>query len=138
MGTYLHTRGTIMKDGHKLEKFLGVLEFKHETLADTLEYIKGLWGMTKNYVQSASDLFGSIQAKSTDASVKNLAIITSMGVGATLISLFTQKPPSFTMVGALYFLILAVIGYGTDRVMKMIYARKMYSIHDTKAAKDIS
>jgi hypothetical protein len=138
MGTYLHTRGSIIKGNRDLEKFLGVLEFKHETLADTLEYIRGLWGMTKNYVQSASDLFGSIQAKSTDASVKNLAVITSMGVGATLISLFTQKPPSFTMVGALYFLILAAIGYGTDRVMKMIYSRRMYGIHEAKVAKDIS
>lgn len=138
MGTYLRTRGAIMKSAHDLEKFIGVLEFKHETLADTLEYIKDLWGMTKNYVQSAADLFGSIQAKSTESSVKNLAIITSMGVGATLINLFTQKPPQLTMVGAVYFLILAFIGYATDKVMKMIYARKMYAIHDTKVVKDIS
>ncbi len=138
MGTYLRTRGSMMKENHDLEKFFGVLEFKHETLADTLEYIKGLWGMTKNYVQSAADLFGSIQAKSTEGSVKNLAIITSMGVGATLISLFTQKPPQFTTVGAVYFLILAFIGYATDKVMKAIYSRKMYGIHDTKIAKDIA
>jgi hypothetical protein len=138
MDTYLHTRGSILKDSRGLEKFLDVLEFKHETLADTLEYIKGLWGMTKNYVQSASDLFGGIQAKSTESSVKNLAIITAMGVGATLISLFTQKPPQFTMVGALYFLILAFIGYATDRIIKSIYAHKMYAIHDAKVTKDIS
>jgi uncharacterized membrane protein YoaK (UPF0700 family) len=94
--------------------------------------------MTKNYVQSALDLFGSIQAKSTESSVKNLAIITSMGVGATLISLFTQKPPSFTMVGALYFLILAAIGYATDKTMKTIYSRRMYAIRDAKVAKDIA
>jgi len=138
MGTYLKTRGTIIKDNRDLEKFLGVLEFKHETLADTLEYVKDIWGMTKNYVQSALDLFGSIQAKSTESSVKNLAIITSMGVGATLISLFTQKPPSFTMVGALYFLILAAIGYATDKTMKTIYSRRMYAIRDAKVAKDIA
>ncbi len=138
MDTYLRTRESIMKGDRNLDKFLGVLEFKYETLADTLEYIKDIWSMTKNYVQSASDLFGSIQAKSTDSSVKNLAIITSMGVGATLISLFTQKPPSFTMVGALYFLILAFIGYATDKIMKTVYSRKMYTIHDAKIAKDIS
>jgi hypothetical protein len=138
MGTYLATRGSIMKGNRDLEKFLGVLEFKHETLADTLEYIKNIWSMTKNYVQSAADLFGGIQAKATESSVKNLAIITSMGVGATLISLFTQAPPKFTEIGALYFLILAAIGYATNTVMKAIYARKMYGIHDTKVAKDIS
>jgi hypothetical protein len=138
MGAYLKTRGTIMKGNAELEKFMDVLAFKHETLADTLEYIKYLWTMTKNYVQSAVDLFGSIQAKSTESSVKNLAIITSMGVGATLISLFTQKLPQFTAVGALYFLILATIGYATDKIMKNIYSRKMYTIHEAKIAKDIT
>lgn len=138
MGAYLRTRGAIIKGNPALAKFLGVLEYKHETLADTLEYVKSLWTMTKNYVQSAVDLFGGIQAKSTESSVKNLAIITSMGVGATLISLFTQKPPSFTLVGGLYFLILALIGYATDKIMKKIYSRKMYAIREAKIAKDIS
>lgn len=138
MGAYLKTRGTIMKGDRELEKFMSVLDFKHETLADTLEYIKYLWTMTKNYVQSAADLFGSIQAKSTESSVKNLAIITSMGVGATLISLFTQKPPQFTAVGALYFIILATIGYATDKIMKKIYSHKMYTIREAKIAKDIT
>jgi hypothetical protein len=138
MSSYLHTRGAIIKGNRELDKLIGVLEYKHETLADTLEYTKGLWGMTKNYVQSAADLFGGIQAKSTESSVKNLAIITSMGVGATLINLFTQKPPQFTAVGALYFLILASIGYATDKIMKRIYSRKMYTIRDAKVAKDIS
>jgi uncharacterized membrane protein YoaK (UPF0700 family) len=114
-----------------------VLEFKHETLSDTLDYVKGIWGMTKNYVNSALELFASIQAKSTESSVKNLAVITSMGVGATLIGLFTQKPPTFTTTGAIYFIILAVIGYVTDRSLKYFYARRMYKIKDTQLAKDL-
>jgi hypothetical protein len=137
MGTYLATREAIAKGDRGMKEFLDVLDFKHETLADTLAYIKEIWVMTKNYVSSALDLFAGIQAKSTESSVKNLAIITSMGVGATLISLFTQKPPQFTFVGALYFLILAAVGYGTDRIMKIIYSRKKYGIHDTGLAKDI-
>ena len=60
-----------------------------------------------------------------------------MGVGATLISLFTQKPPQFTLMGALYFVILAAIGYATDRAMRFIYFRRKYGIHDAKLAKDI-
>lgn len=137
MGTYLKTRGNIAKSDPEMARFLGIIEFKHETLADTLEYVKNIWGMTKNYVQSALDLFGGIQAKATESSVKNLAIITSMGVGGTLIGLFTQKPPSFTLVGAMYFVILAVIGYATDRIIKLVYAKKMYGIREAKLAKDI-
>jgi hypothetical protein len=138
MSSYLKTRGAIVKGHPELEKFAGVLEYKHETLADTLDYVKNLWLMTKNYVGAASELFGSIQAKSTEGSVKNLTVITSMGVGATLISLFTQKLPSFTLAGLGYFLALAAIGYATDRIMRTINARKTYAINEAKIDKNIS
>jgi hypothetical protein len=137
MDTYLHTRESIAKDNKKLDAFIGVLEFKHETLGDTLSYVKHIWAMTKNYVTSALELFASIQAKSTEASVKNLAVITSMGVGATLIGLFTQKLPTFTKAGVIYFVMLVIIGYMTDQIMKLIYARRKYKIKDVKLAKDI-
>ncbi len=125
MGSYLRTRESAMKSDEGMAKFVGVLEFKHETLADTHAYIKDLWAMTRNYVGSALDLFGGIQAKSTESSVKNLSIITSIGVGATIIGLFTQQPPKINMLGLGYFTILAVVGYVTDRIMKRIYARRM-------------
>ena len=63
MGTYLATRGEIAKSDHNLREFLEVLDFKHETLADTLAYIKEIWGMTKNYVATALDLFGASRRK---------------------------------------------------------------------------
>ena len=60
-----------------------------------------------------------------------------MGVGATLISLFTQKAPDFTLFGVIYFLILAFIGYATNKIMGMIYSNRMYKIKDVEVAKDI-
>lgn len=137
MGTYIKTRDSIVKTNKGLAKFLDVLDFKYETLADTLEYIKDIWHMTKNYVNSALDLFGSLQARSTESSVRNLTVVTSMGVGATLIGLFSQKLPEFQISGAVYFLVVAFIGYVANRIMKTISLRRMYKISDVEIAKDI-
>jgi hypothetical protein len=137
MGTYISTRESIVKSDPEMDKFLDVLQFKYETLKNTLSYIKDIWEMTKNYVDSALKLFSSIQAKSTEFSVKNLTIITSMGVGATLMGLFSQKAPSFSLFGIGYFIILVVIGYSANKIMKAISMKRMYKIKDVKVVKDI-
>lgn len=138
MGVYINTRSKVITSSPEMEKFIDVLEFKYETLADTLNYIKGIWVMTKNYVSSALDLFSDLQSKATNSSIKNLTVITSMGVGATLLGLFTKSAPTFTVFGLMYFAVLAVTGYSVNKIMKTIYINKSYSINDTKVDKNIS
>jgi len=137
MGTYIHTRETIFKNKTSLVSFANILRFRYESLSDTLEYIKDLWTMTKNYVSSAVKLFESLQAQSTNNSIQSLTVVTSMGVGASIIGLFSQKLPTFTTFGMLYFLALACVGYTTNRVMKSIAMKKMYKIKDVEIAKNI-
>ncbi len=136
MSAYLKTRESVATKDERMKEFEGVLEFKHETLGDTLAYVKEIWAMTKNYVDSARDLFSRIQAKSTEASVKNLAIITSMGVAATLIGLFKQKF-EFTISGVGYFVAIAVIGWLADKVMRRVAENRMYKIEEAQVAKDL-
>jgi hypothetical protein len=138
MGSYIKTREVVFKESPERAKFVDVLQFKYEALRNTSAYIQELWTMTSRYVDTTLKLFESIQAKSTEASVKNLAVITAVGVGATLIGLFTQKKPEFTSFGMLYFILLLVVGYSADKLLKWIYRRRMYTIRDIKAAKDIS
>jgi len=139
MSTYLHTREHIVKNDKELKGFLLLLEYRYETLGDTLTYIQHIWAMTKNYVNSALDLFSSLQAQATQNSVKNLTVVTSMGVGATLIGLFTTNSiPKFTIFGIGYFLALAVIGYGADKVTTGFYKRKEYDISDTEYDRNIT
>src|SRR3989344_5406556 len=57
MGTYLKTRQKLT-DLKQVDEYLNPLfQFKFETLANTHEYIKHLWDMTKNYLKSALELF---------------------------------------------------------------------------------
>lgn len=133
MGTYLHTRESIVQSDKRMKPFAEILQFKHETLGDTLDYIKEIWGMTKNYVDSAFSLFSDLQAQATQRSVENLTIVTSMGVGATLIGLFTvSEAPSITLFGVGYFFILAAIGYGANTLMKRIAMRRQYEISEVE------
>jgi hypothetical protein len=138
MGVYLRTRGAIAASDENLNKFRDTLNYKHETMGDTLEYIKDIWVLTQRYVSSAAQIFNDLQAKSTNTSVQNLTVVTSMGVGATLIGLFSKNSaPTFTMFGLGYFVALAVLGYSVNRFMKWYALQKKYPIKDTELAKEI-
>ena len=50
-------------------------QFKFETLLDTHEYIKHLWGMTKNYLTSAIEIFSELQAKSTKIPFRHYSLL---------------------------------------------------------------
>jgi len=72
------------------------------------------------------------------ASVKNLTIVTSMGVGATLIGLVkTTTLPQFTLVGVGYFFGLALLGYLVNKALNWWAKRKKYGIKNTDLATDI-
>lgn len=137
MDTFIETRAKVVARDAALRRFIGVLQFKHETLLDTQAYIQDIWTMTKQYVGSSLDLFSELQAKSTERTVKNLAVVTSMGVGATLIGLFTMKIPSFTIDGVVYFLIVVGVGYAADKIITYVYHRRRYKIRDVEIKKDI-
>lgn len=137
MNTYITTREKIAKNDKELTEFLEVSGYRYETLKDTLIYIQHLWKMTKNYVDQAKSLFDNLSQDVTKNSLDNLTIVTSMGVGASLIGLFTESAPSFTIFGVIYFFALAIIGYSVNKIMNHIARRKNYHISDIEYDKNI-
>lgn len=138
MDTYLHTREQIAQSDSRLKDFSFVIEYRYETLGNTLEYVQDIWKMTGKYVDSALELFTDLRAKATQGSVKDLAIITSMGVGATLIGLITKdEAPVVTIAGIGYFAILVIVGYGANKSLKWSARRKNYKISDVEFDKNI-
>ncbi len=137
MSTYITTREKIAKSDEDLTEFLAIQGYRYETLKDTLTYIQHLWNMTKNYVNSAKSLFSDLESKVTEKSIGNLTIVTSMGVGASLIGLFTNSAPTFTSFGVFYFFILAIIGYSVNKLMKFISKNRKYHIQDIEYDKNI-
>ena len=137
MSTYLPTREKIAKGDKELAEFLAISGYRYETLKDTLDYIKSLWTMTKNYVVSAQKLFNDLQSDITNKSISNLTIVTSMGVGASLIDLFTSSRPSFSLFGIIYFFALAIIGWCVNKIMSVIAKNRIYEVNDIEYDKDI-
>ena len=137
MDTYLSTREKITRNSDGVNEFLGTFGYRYETLKNTLSYIKQLWSMTKNYVNSAMKLFDNLSNDITSKSISNLTIVTSMGVGASLLDLFTESAPTFSSFGFLYFFILALIGYIVNKVMSKISEKRKYEISDIEYDKNI-
>ncbi|MCM1370300.1 MAG: hypothetical protein NC181_00145 [Clostridium sp.] len=137
MSTYLPTREKIAKNDKELSEFLAISGYRYETLKDTLDYIKHLWSMTKNYVSSAQKLFNDLQGEITNKSIGSLTIVTSMGVGASLIDLFTESEPSFSVFGFIYFFALALVGFLVNKAMDKIARKRKYEINDIEYDKDI-
>ncbi len=138
MGTYLHTRERIVKSDENLKSFLGLLEYRYETLGDTLAYLQQLWTMTKNYVNFSLDLFKSLQDQATQNSIKNLTVVTSIGVGGTLLALLLKTDvPHVTAIGVAYLLGMLLFAYGSDKLIKWFYIRKSYEVSDIDYDKNI-
>lgn len=137
MSTYISTREKIAKSDKDLAEFLAISGYRYETLRDTLDYIKYLWNMTKNYVSSAQKLFDSIKQDVTSKSVDSLTIVTSMSAGASIIGLLTETAPEFTVFGVIYFFILAILGWSSTKILGAISSRRKYEVSDIEYDKDI-
>lgn len=137
MSTYIPTREKIAKSDTELAEFLEISGYRYETLRDTLAYIQYLWTMTQNYVTAAQKQFASIKADVTSKSVNSLTIVTSMSAGAAILGLFQKSKPEFTVFGVMYFFILALIGWGSQKLLTYISKKQKYSVTDVEYEKNI-
>lgn len=137
MGSYISTREKIAKNDKELAEFLIISGYRYETLRDTLDYIKQIWSMTKEYVSSAQKLFSGLKQDVTSNSINSLTIVTSMSAGVSIITLLTKTQPEFTTFGLIYFFLLAFIVLIANKTLSFIARKKKYSINDTEYDKDI-
>ena len=124
MSSYISTREKIAKSDSELEEFLRISGYRYETLRDTLDYIKQIWNMTKDYVSSAQKLFNGLKQDVTSNSINSLTIVTSMSAGVSIIGLLTKTEPKFTTFGFAYFILLALIVFMANKVLNFIEYEK--------------
>ena len=138
MPAYVKTRQKIT-DVEKIDDYLQPLfQFKFETLLDTHEYIKHLWGMTKNYLTSAIEIFSELQAKSTKNTISSLQLITTIGVVAGILGYLGKDTlPKFTSIGLIYFSLLMVMTWIINGIVSKFFKNKKYNIKGQDIEKDI-
>ena len=137
MNTYIKTREKIAKSDNSLTESLDLIGYRYETLTNTVSYMQQIWQMTKNYLSQAEKLFNGLESQITEKSIGNLTIVSAMGVGASLIDLFTESAPSFSAFGVIYFFILAIVGWSVNKIMIKISENRKFEIQDIEYDKNI-
>lgn len=119
MGIYMETRSAIVDKSKTAEKIHDILEFRYDNLKNSLDYIKSLWSMTKQYLDSTIAMLTEINSMSTRNSVDTLTVITSVGViGGILTFLARTDRPTVTENGLLYLGILLSGSFLINRVLR--------------------
>jgi hypothetical protein len=115
-----------------------VLQFRYTNLEHTHDYIKSLWSMTQQYVDSAIQIMTEINAQSTKTSVQALTVISSLGVVAGIINyLALPKLPKFSHTGGEYFLTLVLVALILNGLVVLIYSLARYRINAVLLTKDL-
>ena len=136
MGAYISTREKIAKDDKGLIEFLSISGYRYETLKNTLDYMKQIWKMTKDYVQSAQKLFDGLKRDVSNKSLNSLTLVTSMTAGSSIITVLT-KEPVFTAFGLSFAIVLAIVVFSTNKFLNYISKNRQYKISDEEYDKEI-
>lgn len=129
MSSYVKTRATITKE-QKIESYLNQLfQYKFETLIDTHSYIKEIWRMTKDYLNTALSTINNLQGESTKETISSLRLITTIGVVAGIFGYLSKTSlPEVTLMGLVYFVLLLILTWLINKSVGMIYSNLKYRI----------
>ncbi len=132
MDSYLAVRESVVLRHQGDTELYQALHYKYASLKSTLDYVNDLWTMTKNYVESAQELFRELQSKATEGSLKNLTVVTTIGVFASLSKVLSKDGYDFTWYGVILLVSFIVVGLASSRLLKFIAARREYKIKNIK------
>lgn len=110
MSSYARTRKSIAQKAGADSLLANLFQYRFEVLLDTLDYIKEIWKMTADYVNSAIQVMIEIQNAATNKSIQSLTLITSVGVIAGLVGHLSRDAfPKVTLTGTMYLALLISI-----------------------------
>ena len=138
MSTYIDTRASIAKSDSGLKTFLDMSGYGYDTLKNTLEYIKSLWSMTKNHLNSIQRVYSDLHGRVTSKSVKSLTVISTMNACASFIGLLLSKEPVFSWFGIFYFAFIILIGWGSTKLIKKWADKSKYELSENDSDSDIT
>ena len=138
MNSYAKTRASLAKTLKIEKELIYHFEYKHEDLLNTLEYIKEIWKMTTDYVNSALQVMRDLQGKTSTKGLKSIQLLASIGVVTGLVRYAnTSSLQKVDLWGVSYILILAGIAFGLDFWMKKYAKNKDYKLKFQERAKNI-
>ncbi|MCD4771025.1 hypothetical protein K8R30_01245 [archaeon] len=138
MSNYAKTRQDISErvriDRHLNELF----QYRFEDLFNSLEYIKEVWNMTLDYVNSAIRVMEGVEKKSSSSGLKSIQLLVSVGVIAGIVRyLKPGSVPDVEMASILFVLGLFILAFGLDWGIKKLVKRKRYKLKFVERAEKL-
>ncbi len=138
MGAYAKTRASLAKTLGVEENLISHFEYKHEDLFNTLEYIKEIWEMTIDYVDSAIEIIKEVKTKTAVKGVKSIQLIASIGAIAGILRLMNPKMiPVFSQSVAVLFISIFALAILMDSFLKWRAKNKEYKLKFKERAKEL-
>jgi hypothetical protein len=138
MGSYVRTRASISKHTEVEQHLNDLFQYKFETLTDTLEYIKEIWKMTSDYLNSSIQNLVEIKGQSAARGIQSLQLITSVGVISGIVGYLSKNElPRITMLGAAYFFIVIAATWIINSLITKFYRGKKYTLKFSQRKEDI-
>ncbi len=138
MAAYIKTRQMIAKEFKLEESLLKLYQYKFDALNDSLTYIKEIWKMTSDYVNSAIQVLAGLEERSLNNSVKSLQIITSVGVISGVLGYLSKDVlPKPTKAGLEFFGILLTVTLIMNLLINFFYKNIKYKMKFSERKKDI-
>lgn len=143
MGSFAETRASIAQRS-KTEKHLkDLFDYRFEVLLDTLDYMKEIWVMTKNYLGTTDSIVTDLESKATSESIDGLRTITMFTMVAALIGLLVDAQGLLDDVldlkytAVLAFLGILAIGAIVDKLFSFYKRNKTHTLEFAERSKDI-
>ncbi len=129
MPSYARTRASLAKTLDIEKQLVELFQYKFEDLFNTHSYVKEIWSMTKEYVNSAISVLVEVANKSNVSGIRSIQILASIGVFVGIIGYLTKDAlPKFSKIGLFYFLILIGAVILIDFSIKFFAKNKKYEL----------
>lgn len=129
MGAYVHTRADVAKGMKITEQLDKIFQYKFDVLSNSHSYIKDIWTMTSNYLNTAIAVIGEIKGQAMNKNIQSLQIITTYGVVGGIIGYLSRDSlPKITSSGVVYFGVLVLVTALVNKFVAFVYSRSRYKL----------
>ena len=138
MDNYIGTRSSLSKNLNIQERLVSLFQYKFEILTDTHAYIKDIWQMTKDYLNTAIGIIKEIEEKKVTSSIKSIQILASIGVVSGILGYLTSDNlPQITLTGLIYFLLLIIIVFPLEWIISHVFKNIKYKLNFPERNKNL-
>ena len=139
MGTYARTRSSLSKQLGVEQALISHFQYKYEDLFNSLDYVKEIWSMTRDYVSSAIQILRDAEGKSANKSIRSIQLLASIGVITGILGYLGKETflPSININGVIYLVSLGVIAFVLDWILSYRARRKKYPLKFVERTKEI-